>query len=474
MLRRIVGHEWRLLIADRTALVVGGLFALMLLAACFSGARWAILQATATAEVLAAQETRYQDARDTVAKASFAETPSWGPGNANYLGGFVGRYVAQPPAPLGALAVGQSDLYAAYSKVNARTREAVVATDQTGNPLLLKVGQFDLAFVLIYLYPLFVLAVAYDLTSGEREDGTLRLIASQPIAMRQLVVGKVLARGAVVLGPALVVPVLALAFAGTAISGETALRLLVWTIAVAAYGLGWFALAVLVNAWARTPAYNALVLSGAWLALVVIVPASINVLVSTVYPIPSRVEFVNAARAATDQARVEGSRLLGRFIEEHPEFTVAGDAMKNASVLQAARDDEIERLVAPVVARFEAQLSRQHDAVRALRYLSPAALLQSVLIDAAGTGFDRYRHFFAQADAYHQRWRAHFQPLLFANPTLTTSHYDALPVFTYGEEPVGRVVARTMGPVIVLGVVGALVLAFGLRRFAHYPVAEAA
>jgi ABC-2 type transport system permease protein len=474
MIVRIVRHEWRLLAADRTAAVVSVAFGLLLLGAAASGASWARAQRTALDEVVERQDARYVESRAEVAKASTAgaAAPEWGPGNAGYLGSFVGRYAVQPPAPLAALAIGQSDLYAPYSRVTARLREAVAAGDQTANPLLLMTGQFDLAFALIYLYPLFVLAIAYDLTSGEREDGTLRLVASQPIRLRQLVTGKVLARGTVVLLPALLAPLAALAFAGGSVGPGAGLRLLLWSFAVAAYGLLWFGLAVLVNAAGRRPAFNALALASTWLALVVVAPAAINVAVTSAYPIPSRVEFINAARAATDRARVEGSRVLGRFIEEHPEFSVAGDAMKNASLLQAARDDEIERDVAPVVARFEAQLARQHGAVAWLRYLSPAALLQGVLVDAAGTGFDRYRHFFQQADAFHEQWREHFQPLLFANRALTPADYDQLPAFAYREEAIADVAGRTVGPLLVLVALAASLLAFGLARFSAYPVAE--
>jgi len=476
VLRRIVRHESRLLASDRLAVVVALLFGVMLVAAAANGASWALTQSTGRATLAAEQDQRYTKARAEVAAAAVtaaaaAAEPAWGPANPSYLGSFVGRYVAQAPAPLAALAVGQSDLYTGYSKVNARTREAFVAGDQTENPLLLKVGQFDLAFALLYLYPLFVLALCYDLTSGERDDGTLRLVVSQPVALGTVVVGKLLARAAVVLAPAAIAPLLALWFVGQPLDADALTRLATWTVAVAAYGLLWFALAVAVNAAGRSPEWNALTLSGLWLILVVMSPAAINAVVSAWYPVPSRVEFVNAARAATDEARVEGSRVLGRFIEEHPEFSVAGDAMKNASVLQAARDDEIARMVAPVVTRFESQLARQHAAVAVLRFLSPAALLQSVLVDAAGTGFERYRHFFAQVDVYHRTWREYFQPLLFANTSLTPAVYDRLPAFIYSEERVGAVVARTALPVLGLTAAGLLLLVVGLRRFRAYPVA---
>ncbi len=146
--------------------------------------------------------------------------------------------------------------------------------------------------------------------------------------------------------------------------------------------------------------------------------------------------------------------------------------MKNASVLQAARDEEIERQLAPVVSRFETRLAEQHAAASTLRYLSPAALLQNVLIDLAGTGFDRYRHFFTQADSYHQAWRDYFQPRLFANRSLTADDYDGLPVFVYREEPIDEVAARNLAPIAVLVLLGAGGLAAGVRLFARYQVEE--
>ena len=472
MLARIIRHEWTLLVADRTAVLIVVMFTALIGAAAISGLRAVRTTDQTVTAVLTAQDDRLRDARDTLTGPGASGDATWGPASPAWLGGFVGRYLAQPTAPLAALATGQTDLNAPYARVTARGREAIAPPMQTGNPLLLHLGQFDLAFVLVYLYPLFVLALAYDLTSTEREDGTLRLIASQPVTLRQVVIGKLMARGVVVLLPALLAPCVVLPFDGTPLDGAGMLRVLVWTVAVVAYGLVWFALAVIVNARGRTPAFNALALAGAWLALVVIVPAVLNVLVERWYPVPSRVEFVNAARQASNQARVESSRVLGRFIEEHPEFAVAGDGMKNAAVLTAARDDEISREMLPVLERFERQRARQHDAVRWLRVASPAALLQGVLVDAAGTGVDRHRHFTAQVDHFHQVWRRHFQPLLFTDAALTRGDYDGLPTFTYAEEPIGVLVWRLLGAVVVLVALGGVGLIAGLTTYRRYALID--
>ena len=61
-------------------------------------------------------------------------------------------------------------------------------------------GRFDLAFVLIYLYPLLILALTYNLLSAEKEQGTLALALSQPVSLRTLVSARWRCAAVVLLG----------------------------------------------------------------------------------------------------------------------------------------------------------------------------------------------------------------------------------------------------------------------------------
>src|SRR4030095_593469 len=100
---------------------------------------------------------------------------------------------------LSALSVGQSDLYPYYFKVSRQSKQTFVTNDEIENPTNLLAGRFDLSFVIIYLLPLLILALSYNLISAEREQGTLAMMMSQPVALRSFVAGKVGLRGIVVL-----------------------------------------------------------------------------------------------------------------------------------------------------------------------------------------------------------------------------------------------------------------------------------
>ena len=76
-----------------------------------------------------------------------------------------------------------------------------MATTEIENPNRLLAGRFDLAFVIVFLYPLLILTLSYNMLSAEQEQGTLALTLSQPVSLRTLVSGKVLLRALVLLCP---------------------------------------------------------------------------------------------------------------------------------------------------------------------------------------------------------------------------------------------------------------------------------
>jgi ABC-2 type transport system permease protein len=55
-------------------------------------------------------------------------------------------------------------------------------------------GHFDFAFVIVFVLPLLVTTLGYNLLSAEREHGTLRMLCSQPLSIAMLMTGKVVVR----------------------------------------------------------------------------------------------------------------------------------------------------------------------------------------------------------------------------------------------------------------------------------------
>jgi ABC-2 type transport system permease protein len=476
MISTILKHEWRILRADRTAWLALFAFTAASALAIFVGSTFSRDRSVANQAIVRDADESFEKRRAQAASAPaqpVTARPDFGPRSPSTVGMSWGSVVVLPPAPLLSLAIGQADIYPASYTVAARTQESVQPGDSIESPLKLMTGHFDLAFVILFLYPLLIVATTFDLTSSEKEQGTLSLLLSQPVSQGTLVRGKTLSRILLIVAPGMLLPSLGLLFAGPSWSGETwGVRLFLWVATVFAYGLFWFALALWVNSLGFRSTTNALLLSGAWLLLVVVVPALVNLGVSLAHPVPSRVEFVTATRLATNEARIKGSELLGRFLEDHPELSADKAAQSDFAVAQMARDRAVAEQLAPVLSRYEDALSRQHESVDRLRAASPTLLAQSLLYDIAGTGADRQRHFKQQVDAFHEAWRAFFEPRVLAGTSLSAADYDAFPRFQFVDEPMPSVVSRTGLPLLILLAVSLALGLVGLRRYGRSPIAS--
>jgi hypothetical protein len=189
MLTRIIKHEWRNLIADRTLPLIALLLALLIGYGVYNGQAW-------LSSYRASSEGLPEKSRERLAKMkdqlSAAEKRNPPPQNlAALTNPFRAATVTQqailPASPLEALAVGQSDL------LPNRTEVTVWSGSRPGagnydyqSPINLLAGRFDLAFALIYLYPLLILSLSYNLISAEREQGTLAMLLAQPVSLKTL------------------------------------------------------------------------------------------------------------------------------------------------------------------------------------------------------------------------------------------------------------------------------------------------
>jgi ABC-2 type transport system permease protein len=361
-----------------------------------------------------------------------------------------------------------------YFKVSTASKESVLTSNEIENPHRLLQGRFDLSFVIVYLFPLLIIALSYNLISAEQEQGTLALLLSQPVPLRTFMIGKVGLRAVLIVGVVIFFSVIGTVVGGIALaSADVLTRLIVWTGIVVAYAAFWFGAVLLVTSFGRGSATNAMALSAVWLFLVVVLPSALNMAASVFYPMPSRVDMIAALRVASDEASAKGNKLLAKYYGDHPELVLVSDmqkALNDVAITRLAIDDEIEQRVRPVVDQYDIQLARQQRLVDRFRIFSPAIIAQDALNDVAGTGVARYGHFVSLVEGYHKRWRSLFASMIVKKQKFTPTMYDDLPQFAYQEEPIGAVVSRTSAALAVLFVFAGVLSIIGIGRLRKFPV----
>lgn len=81
--------------------------------------------------------------------------------------------------PVSSLAIGQRDITPSLISVTIRNLEAQKYDAEFVNPYNQMIGNIDFSFVLIYLFPLLIIAFTYNILSEEVESGTSKLLTVQ-------------------------------------------------------------------------------------------------------------------------------------------------------------------------------------------------------------------------------------------------------------------------------------------------------
>ena len=89
--------------------------------------------------------------------------------------------------------------------------------------------------------------------------------------------------------------------------------------------------------------------------------------------------------------------------------------------------------------------------VNRYRFLSPALLVQEVLVDAAGTGDARFALFQSQVRTFAEQWRQFFVPAILADELMSAGVLSDVLKFRLADETPGDAAGRATLPLMVLG-----------------------
>ncbi|KOQ71295.1 ABC transporter permease subunit [Stenotrophomonas maltophilia] len=413
----VAGHEVRRLLRDRALPTLLMLLLALAAYAAWNGRAW-VEQRNAAIGVIQLEEQHTHDrSRVFVGKA-----PSVLPRVQPVL----------PPAAMASVSIGQAEAYPYTADVVAlgdRTQLFRNVWADIGNPAARAAGRFDLAFVIVFLLPLVILAASYDLWARERERGIAALVLSQPVAVGRLIAVKALARGAVVLLPAGVILVGAAAWSGA----ESLAGLGLLSLVILAYGGFWLAVAVLIGCFARRTTEAAIAAGGVWLLIVVMAPSLTLAAVNLAVPPPSQMQLatdVKARLAATARQQALHRRSASTTVRSSP--PLIPDHVREAYADLLATDLDL----APLIESHERAQDARRRVLDNVRLLMPAVAVQDALDRIAGSDADRALAFQDQVHAFWQARRLLHKAYLDRDAPQTLAEYEALPRFRF-VEPAG-------------------------------------
>ena len=376
------------------------------------------------------------------------------------------------------------------------------------DPLPIMFPLIDLTFIITILMSLVALILTYDAVSGEKEDGTLKLMLANGLPRPKIVLAKAVAAVLTLVGPLLV----------SLAAGMIVVLLrprIDWTgtdwaalgaiVAGAILYIGVFALiGILVSSAHRSSASSIMTSLFVWTLLVLVVPNLSPYVASFLAPTPSRIKIDREIARLTDVDRDDLGRKLAaeyqaQVLREHPVLAerLSGDEVKRRvaedpayrkafEANRAASERawaEANRIQSAKAEDLNRDLRRKEEAqtglARAISMVSPLADLAYLATDLSSTGMRNRVHFGRLAEIWGQAFYRDYRPrkieeMRAKDPTVdawnTAVDMSDAPRFRYVEEELGERVRAALPPFAVLFGYAVVLFAAAYVLFIRYDV----
>lgn len=353
--------------------------------------------------------------------------------DAGDIGYYHSAFAKNMPNSWSAMSIGQRDANPYYIKLRLLAVQNQLYSSENNNPDKLAAGTFDLAFVFVYLLPLFIIAVSFNVYSAEKERGTLGSMLSQPVSLSALLFAKFLFRLLLVLVLTAVLSIL-----GVALSGAQAdARFLLWLGAGTLYSLFWFGVCYFIVVLKRNSAFNAVALLGCWLLLTVILPVSINMIAQIRQPVTEGLRLTLKQReevhAGWDRPK---EQTMQRFFQYYPQYSKTGKSESHFKWKWYYAFQELgDRSVDGLYHAYTNKLNVRNQLASGLAQASPPAAYQLLLNALCGTDLRSQADFSKSALAYHNQLKAFYYPFLFNEKPFRHDDFAQEPEHLYWSGP---------------------------------------
>ena len=327
--------------------------------------------------------------------------------------------IYRPPNVLSVFSTGLDKQLDNSEKVNIQGLSDIkMETGQT-NPLLSVFPTLDVTLIFKIVISILAILIAYDVISGEREQGTLKLILSNTTARYQVLFGKLLAGLMTLIVPitaSFIVGLLILMFSDmVSLTPTEWLRIGLMYFACLIFVSAMFNLGLLFSCLSKNSAICLVCALFLWLFFAVIIPNASAYIASQLKPVGSAKEFSQKVKAVTQQ-RDNEIKELTKDIQGGGSESHAPDAFGLMYVMLCDKNfmnyyQKKYPITEPVKIKyfnkvFELEKERTNEFLRQKHFgqnialSSPIVLFESLMSVLAGTDFGNYECFKGSVKTY--------------------------------------------------------------------------
>ncbi len=261
------------------------------------------------------------------------------------------------------------------------------------------VPELDWTFIIKIVFSLYVILLSFNAISGEKESGTLRIIAANPVQRGKIVLGKYLSIVLTLLIPLTLGGILCLLiesfYIPDVLTFGSLMRVLLMLFLALVYLSLFIFLGIFVSSLIHRSSLSLLVLLAVWIFFGFIVPNISGILAEKLAAIPS--EFETSQQMGPMMQQEVWARIAS--ITERAE---QGEFETKEQILEETDQafEEAQEKVRQYYTNFDNAMLQRTVTARTIARLSPSALFQYAAEGIAASGHLRQQHFIDDVRAF--------------------------------------------------------------------------
>ncbi|MEO8253876.1 MAG: DUF3526 domain-containing protein [Flavobacterium sp.] len=331
--------------------------------------------------------------------------------------------------PINSLAIGQRDVNPSIQSVTIRGLEGQKYDSELNNPNNLMLGNIDFSFVLVYLFPLLIIAFTYNIISEEKESGTWKIVATQSentfLYILKLFYIRILC----------LIAVLSFVLFSAVIFLQIRLDIAFATFFILSilYVIFWFAVCFYIVSLQKNSNFNAVILLTIWLFLIIILPTTINSYIVNKYPVPEALELTLKQRNAFHEKwDMDKKVTVDKFYAHYPQFKNYPLPNEDFSwlwyyAMQQMGDDES----AIQSKELETKLELRNQSSQFIGLFIPTLHTQIQLNEIVKSDLGNQLLFIKKTKDFHEKMRLYFYPKIFNNEAVEQQNWSKFKVETF-------------------------------------------
>jgi ABC-type transport system involved in multi-copper enzyme maturation permease subunit len=375
--------------------------------------------------------------------------------------------VYRPPNILSVFSEGAEKRLGTSAKISHSTVPEISATSDEVNPYMSMFPAMDVSLVLRVVFSALALLVAYNVISGEREQGTLKLILSGTLPRSQLLLGKLLAGLMILIVPVTIVFILALmfllSFSMIELTASNWAGIGLMYIASIIFISAMYNLGLFFSALMKKSAISLILGLFAWVIFVAVVPSGSIYLATRIRPLEPEEKLEAQRNLAKQEHYDERERVYEQFPRVWGPKSDAKGAFGKSYIVACAESclhdgsnaypllKSLESNYGDSIWRIELSridsLSKQNRLARNIARISPLSVYENVMSTLAQSDLGGFQSFIGYTRAYRNRISEYIGSKTDGFSSLsyfTTCSQQEAVVYNKKQEEYGQAVKLTM------------------------------